>query len=110
MKLPCIAAGLLLVALPARAEFMTGNDLHDICFVDIKSSQCGGVILGHVDMLLALGSVCPRMAGAQSRQVIDVVKKFLIDNPADRNVPAAYMSAYALKEAFGCTTPTPPKK
>lgn len=102
MKIKKWLVMLLLVPAVARAEFVTGNDL----LSKMRSSEV-------YDMMYALGyvlgvhdsfegsTIC---TGSQvtAGQTRDVVKRFLENNPGQRDMSATVLSIVALMEAFPC--------
>jgi hypothetical protein len=64
--------------------------LSDESFSEIKSLRVSD-LLGY----------CPP-DGATGDQIIDIVKKFLVDNPARRHETASVLVASALNDAFRC--------
>lgn len=92
---------------PALAgSFNNGNELHTRCSENgFAEGYCFGYIAGISDVLsnAAIGdfNACqPKDVTVQ--QVVDVVKKYLKENPQDRHFTANSLVAYALSEAFPC--------
>jgi hypothetical protein len=56
----------------------------------------------YLDMMIALGFKCSRVAEATREQSKDVLVKYLADHPETRNSPAAFLAAAAFEQAFNC--------
>jgi hypothetical protein len=101
------------VAQPARAQgiFMTGNDLAEVCSSSSPNERgiCQGYIMGALDSIFLGLFKCSGMENVKSTQMADVVRKFLRDNPADRNKNAYTLVGYALIGAFKCQSIKSPK-
>jgi hypothetical protein len=96
----CLAVGLFF-AIPAQAQFQSGNELLEM-MVDEKATkkmQGLGYIQGVVDAINGTVACPPRVS---TGQVIDMVKLFLEGNPAVRHLGAANIVAYVLKENWPC--------
>jgi hypothetical protein len=101
---------LLTVAGPARAEYVSGNELFDRCSAphSAAESNCLGFVLGVADTVVAyqvnpkvLQQVCiPSSATAE--QLLDVVRKYLVANPEQRGWTATLLVFNALLSAFPC--------
>lgn len=107
----------------AHAQGYTGNDLFEDCsdYSGPMAGYCFGYIVGASDgqMAGALTAIAPgnmdilRMAqetlgyctpsAVTNQQKIEVVAKYLIDNPASRHRPAALLIREAHREAFPCS-------
>jgi hypothetical protein len=102
-------AGLLLAAasLPARAGFVDGNKLHQDCssMLNVLDSSCAAYVSAVADTLeqapVARRRAC-LPAGAKLSQAVDVVKRWLADNPQLRHLPGPEVVATALERAFPC--------
>ena len=83
-----------MIAGPARAGFVTGNDLY---------TKCDGFVTGVFDTLPTgpKGLVCPG-PNVTAGQVHDVVVKNLQEHPTMRNLPAAFLVGAALGGAIPC--------
>jgi hypothetical protein len=57
-------------------------------------------------MMLALGYQCGNDTTRNQKQMMDVVVKYLKENPAERSGQAAVLSFIALTGAFKCTAPS----
>jgi hypothetical protein len=125
MKMKYLMIGLLLfvfagtagaqrphVVPPAKARvFESGNDLLGICQspLDADKSACSAYVVGVVDLISVLQgwdtwkykAVCiPEKA--INGQVRDVVVKYLVENPAERDRSAAALIMLAVTAAWGC--------
>lgn len=96
---------LLALALPAHAQYMSGNDLLERLNDNdsaVKRSVALGYILGVADGLDGQ-EVCVQRS-VQAGQVRDVVHQWLRDNPALRHLPAAAIVAGSLSRVWPCQT------
>lgn len=101
-------------AQPAEARektraFADGNILHEYCTEESELARtvCTWYIIGVYDaaMSVSVESLVPLICApkpAQARQIVDVARKFLEDNPDKRHLNASGIVANALKEAFPC--------
>src|SRR5258708_3058057 len=91
----------------ASAYFDTGNALFAVCEgrSAFEIGDCMGTIVGHYDMMMALGYRCGNDSTKSKQQMRDIVVKYLRDNPADRSEQAATLSFVAFFAAFSCTVP-----
>lgn len=99
-------------ALPLQAAFLDGNSLYAECSAPqgdavyySKASRCMGYILGvYDDMMVMLQLQYRREAcapsGVTAGQIVDIVTKYLRDNPQERHMPAPMLVRIALFEAF----------
>jgi hypothetical protein len=105
MKYAVFIFDLLSLARPASAAFDDGNKILERCSTSQSSYNqgvCAGLISGYFDgmqMAYTCSKADPNMT---RRQVMDVVIKFLKDNPADRHLPGATLSWRAFYVAFDC--------
>lgn len=99
------AIALLLVlclSVPAHAGFMTGNTLLSSMRSDelFKRAYAIGFILGvhdvYEDEVICSGA---NVTGGQLR---DIVRKFLEENPNERDMPAHLLVMISLGKAFPC--------
>jgi hypothetical protein len=94
-----------MIAGPARAEFVTGNDLYTKCNSNAPEDKfwCLGFVTGVADTLPQgpKGIVCPG-PNVTAGQFYDVVVKDLRDHPAMRDLPASFFAGAALGLAFPC--------
>jgi hypothetical protein len=99
-----------------RFHFHTGNDLLSLCTGDVEAkTQCDSYILGVVDAIGTLQSnrgaddksfwkytsVCLPFE-ANVKQVIDVVIKYLTENPEIRDQKASQIIIRAMIKTWGC--------
>ncbi|MCK1479913.1 hypothetical protein IVB27_35530 [Bradyrhizobium sp. 197] len=87
---------------PAIPYFDSGNSLYEICQNPRTYPVCLGTIIGHYDMLLANGYDCGPDNQRTKQQIMDVVVKYLKDNPAERSDVAALATYRAVTAAFAC--------
>jgi len=85
---------------PIRA-FWDGNTLYASCITRGNAASCDGYIAGVADTLEMTRTICipPRVT---SGQLVDVVIKFLKDNPESRHYAGASEATIALGRAFPC--------
>jgi hypothetical protein len=102
-------AGVVLAALvsPADAGFVDGNKLHQDCssMLNVLDSSCAAYISAVADMLGAApvsGHRACLPPGVKLGQAVDVVKRWLADNPQSRHLPGPEVVATALERAFPC--------
>ncbi|MFM7273629.1 MAG: Rap1a/Tai family immunity protein [Gammaproteobacteria bacterium] len=104
---------LFVASLPATAAFDTGNRLYEDCSAEnyFNRGYCGGYVVGIVDTIEALQGrgVLPANAlcipeGATKGQLVDVVLKYLGDNPDRRHLDAGALVPEALNRAFPCAS------
>ena len=96
----------LLLASPVRAEFYSGNDLHERCRGSaVDSISCRAYIAAVSDVMqrntVASWTAC-MSENVTLGQVTDVVTRWLANNPEKRQYAANSLTAYALSEAFPC--------
>lgn len=113
-------SGLLTLALtisvsaPAKAGYVTGNDLFSDCGADRsdnvyyqKSARCTGYIVGALDALeidaLLRGRPTCISARVTVGQLRDIVMAYLTKNPQDRHMDASALVAVAINDAFQCS-------
>ncbi|MBR0915816.1 Rap1a/Tai family immunity protein [Bradyrhizobium japonicum] len=87
---------------PASPYFDTGNSLYELCQNPRTYPICLGTIIGHYDMLLANGYDCGPDNQRTKQQIMDIVVKYLKDNPAERSDVAALATYRAMTAAFAC--------
>ncbi len=105
-----LVLALLLPSLPAKAYFLTGNKLHEMCTSQEgrKRWQCLGYVQGIVDgqtYVQQFWSNPLKYCAPPTTtvgQVTDIVKKYLSDHPEARHHDAASLATAALREAFPC--------
>ena len=117
MKLQFMAASLLTLHLTSSSA-MSGSQLNTLCHGaegGVYQAYCAGYIRGSMDGLESMRAVHmmyapegPRIQGfcipgaTVLGDIVDVVKKFLNDNPQDRGDPASLLVNHALITAFPC--------
>jgi hypothetical protein len=114
-----LAALLLATSLVANADepflsyapsFETGNKLYADCTSNTPFDEgfCLGYIAATSDVADALKKidVCTPK-GATIREVVDVVKKYLTDHPAERHYSAFDTIITSLREVFPCPKAPP---
>lgn len=87
---------------PASAAFMTGNNLDDLCRNGNRSIVMGYAV-GITDFLegTAPEAICiPE--GVPAKQVVDILCKYVDENPKDRHLSGDYMVILSLSESFPC--------
>lgn len=107
------AAALIAVAVPTsaqRSDQDTGNDLLARCEGDLMSvtgGSCMGQVIGAMNAIgfaQALGGpdlIC-RPARTTNGQAIDVVRKWLRENPGRRHLESTVVIVLALSETWPC--------
>jgi hypothetical protein len=86
------------------ATFESGNSLYEMCMNQNKWFKCADYITGVADVLSMqnVNNVClPKNAVVE--QVVDVVKKYLIEHPESRHYSGMSEVMAALQTAFPCT-------
>lgn len=105
------AALFMLVACTTHAGFDTGNRLFEDCRAAnyFNRGYCGGYVTGIVDTIESLQSrgILPRDAlcipeESTKGQLVDVVLKYLEQNPERRHLEAGSLVPEALNRAFPC--------
>ena len=100
-----LIAGGMLVASVSTASAVTAGKLNEWCLESDTSrffeGICGGYIIAGSDFS-ELGKGFCRPSGVLPRQVIDIVKKWLVENPSAHHLPALFTIAEALKKPFPC--------
>jgi hypothetical protein len=96
-----LVTALLMVPAMAHAQFMTGNKLLGYLSgdTDIERIHGMGYVIGVHD---AFDSTICLTRGVTTQQASDVVRKYLQDNPAQRNMDASVLVLVALGSAFPC--------
>ena len=107
-----LSLSLVLTVSPARAEWMTGNELHDTCASGsaVDKALCLSYVMGVLDGSRFLDLPLKTPEGATGGQVRDVVAKYLANNPEDRNGPARTMVKAAVIKAWPKLQPQPATK
>lgn len=108
-----IALALALVA-PADDRplvYLTGNQLYEQCQSPAPGRRCEGYVIGVLDTVTGLqssGAIAPQIClsdnNVDSKQLVDIVAKFLHSHPERRHHSAASLVVPALREAFPCST------
>jgi hypothetical protein len=108
---------IIMTYLPATSQvgdFFNGNDLYTKCVSKDYEEQgiCLGYSLGIMDDMawdsktwdfIKRGIYCAPRAGVTAGQVRDVVTKFLVEHPEERDfMPASISARVALAKAFFC--------
>lgn len=104
-----LATGLALSTAPARAEWMSGNQLHDTCAsgTAVDKALCLSYVMGVLDGSRFLDQPLKTPVGATGGQVRDVVAKYLDDHPALRDQPARTLVKSAIVDAWPKLQPKP---
>lgn len=108
-----IAVALTLTGLSpsaSQANFVSGHDLHKWCQNEAKIDQalCVAFTMGVIDMIQSAqhsGDFKPSICfpdTAKGGQVVDVAKKWFVDNPQHRHFVASDLVKVAMEEAFPC--------
>jgi Rap1a immunity proteins len=83
---------------------MTGNELHVIANDPASTMICYGYITGAWEGAMTFADarhvICG--PGATKGQLMDVVRKWLVDHPETRNQPVPYLVAAAAFAAWPC--------
>ena len=102
-----IGAALAALLAPAEAGFVDGNKLQRDCsgVFNVLDSSCAAYVSAVADVL-ATAPVARHRAclpnGVTLGQTVDVVKRWLNDNPQLRHLPGPEVVATALEGAFPC--------
>jgi len=96
------AAAFMLQAAPARADWMNGNQLQDMCASTsgIDRGLCLSYIMGVLDGARFLDRPLKSPTDATGGQVRDVVAKYLAVHPESRAQPARLIIKAAVVEAW----------
>ena len=105
---------------PSQAEFITGNTLYEFCTEPASSetyymqnTACQLYILGTFDSI-QFSTALQKAMGQESTtlfcvsntvksgQLMEIIVRYLHENPQDRHESAAGLTALALIEAFPC--------
>lgn len=97
-----LAAALALQAAPARADWMNGNQLQDMCASTsgIDRGLCLSYVMGVLDGARFLDRPLKTPIDATGGQVRDVVAKYLAVHPESRTKPARLIVKAAVVEAW----------
>lgn len=95
-------AALLMIPTMAHAGFMDGNKLlrYLASDSDLERLHGMGYVIGAHDMVN--DELICLTQGVTTKQASDVVKKYLENNPAQRNLDASVLVMVALGSAFPC--------
>jgi hypothetical protein len=103
-----------LFTMACAAQADTGNELKSYCTgrSGFDSGRCHGYISGVVEWQLIIAAA-QRMApikyclpeGVTYGQIVDIVKKFMADNPDKTHWEASVIIHNAVLNAFPCATP-----
>lgn len=99
------------VSVPSHA-MLAGNELHEICKSGMDAA-CDYYIMGSAEGLSLMNLIASDVAkdvkqticlpsGVTNRRLIDIVKKYVQDNPKKRNQPASGLVFLALTDIFPC--------
>jgi Ssp1 endopeptidase immunity protein Rap1a len=104
MKIAAFVFCLLSLTCPAFAAFDDGNNVLERCTSQspFDRGMCVGLIAGYFEGMQAAYSCSKYNPNITRRQIMDVVVKFLKDNPADRHLPGVTLSYRAFYVAFDC--------
>lgn len=102
MKYALIIA--LLIALPAHAEFLSGNKLHESCTArdTVNQMDCLGYISGVHDALAGVTICLPQ--SVTRGQIMDVTVRWLNANPDKRHLSADQAVNAALSSIWPCSS------
>ena len=102
----------LVLSGPGQAK--TGNELYNRCKSDPDSAEytvCLAYVIGVADTLIffksSLKSDTCYPSGVNYNQIIDIVKKWLNENPESRNLDATWLVTVAFREAWPCPKKKP---
>jgi hypothetical protein len=103
MRLAWLVVVGLVVAVPARAEYYTGQALFEACQSD--RGLCLGYVIATADAMVKspvadLRACIPKTVS--SGQVRDVAFQYLTANPQERHFSASSLVAVAIGTAFPC--------
>jgi len=107
-----LAAGLGWAATPAHAEWMNGNQLHDMCSASspVDQALCLTYVMGVLDGTRYLDAPPGTPKGATGGQVRDVVARYLVNHPESRTLPARKIIRSAVIDAWPALQPKPAVK
>ncbi|MDB4223911.1 Rap1a/Tai family immunity protein [Granulosicoccus sp.] len=106
------AVVLALATTIGQANFYTGNELAEFCGTNqadrhdfANQALCSGYVIGVVDTITQLVFYDDKLCmpdGVTVEQLIKVVEKYMVDNPAKMHWPGAYFVEFAMLGAFPC--------
>jgi hypothetical protein len=89
----------------STGSFVSGNQLYDWC-TTVNWALCDGYIEAAADVFTDqnANNVCipEGQSGVTVEEVVDVVKKYMHDNPATRHYTAISIILVAFEQAFPC--------
>lgn len=99
------------ISAPSHA-MLTGNELHEICRSGMNDA-CDYYIMGSAEGLSLMNLIASDVAkdvkqticlpsGVTNRRLIDIVKKYVQNNPKKRAQPASGLVFLALTDTFPC--------
>jgi hypothetical protein len=111
-----LAVGLaaLLTAGEGRADYLNGQKLYDSCKDEDLALYCIGYIVGVYDAGIGIGigtdkrqwydtwAACVPEGRVSAGQLVEVVKKWMREHPANWHFGAASLVAEALRDSFPC--------
>lgn len=102
-----LTAAALLAAISAQASFFTGNDLLDLLGgTEAKRGLAIGYIMGSFDVGDQVVHCVP--PGVKPMQLVDIIKKFLIEHPEHRHIPGDAAITGIIAGTFPCVTKSKP--
>ena len=109
IKRNLITAVLVAVSLTTQAQASRGNELHKTCQTDLSNSEyavfnsgfCLGYISGAHEALGGPPLTC-EPDGVNRNQIVDIVKKYLVEHPEKRHEHSVKLIMEALENAFPC--------
>ncbi len=104
-----VSLGLTFSAVPAHAEWMSGNELHETCASGsaVDKALCLSYVMGVLDGARFLDQPLKTPTGATGGQVRDVVSKYLANHPESREQPARKLVKAAVVDAWPKLQPKP---
>ncbi|MCX7283067.1 MAG: Rap1a/Tai family immunity protein [Novosphingobium sp.] len=106
------AALLLLVATPAHAEWMSGDQLHETCTATapVDRAMCLSYVMGVLDGFRDLDRPPRTPLDASAGQVRDAVTRFLEDHPEQRKLQGRQVIRAAIVAQWPKLQPKPQAK
>lgn len=107
-----LAVGIAALPATAQAEWMDGNQLHDVCMTTapLDRATCLSYVIGVLDGMRFLPQPPITPKAATAGQIRDVVGKYLADNPALRDQQARMIVKAAIIDAWPKLQPKAPVK
>ncbi len=83
---------------------VTGGMLAEMCRVDngLKMDGCAAYILGAADALQVDGATCRPVSEAATAQTLEIVRRYIRDNPKNWGWSAIALVREPLRTAFPC--------